>query len=181
MAHPLFDRRDLTAQRDRAGAPPAGADPWHLLLAGLGETNGLLRELLAQESADISELCVSDREPPEQLMANFPTRGVQRMIVRRPGSGGSYPCAAGTPVPVLQPNENRLGGNIVNSGANAVTLYLAADLLEPGTSTPIQGAPQLRLNGGGSSWNLKLSDVLWCGSVIAIADTGGSTLSVAEV
>lgn len=180
MAHPLFDRRDLTAQRDRGGHAPA---PDHgPLLAAIGDTNALLRALLAQESADISELCVSDREPPEALMANFPTRGVQRMIVRRPGNGGTYPLAAGNPTPVLQANENRLGGSIINSGANAVTLYLAADLLQPGSNTPLpQGAPQLRLNGGGGSWDLKLSDVLWCGTVVAVADTGGSTLSVAEV
>lgn len=180
MAHPLFDRRDLTAQRNAATAPaPADIEP---LTLEQRETNRLLRELLTQERADISQLCVSDREPPEATMDNFPAPGARRLIVRRAGAGGLIAVAAGVPTPVLVANENRLGGEIVNGGANGVTLFLSLDLLQPGTSTPLaSGAAQIRLAGGGGAWDLRLSRLLWCGNVIAVADAGGSSLSIAEV
>lgn len=176
--HPLLDRHDLTAARQHAGAPAPADD--RAILAALVETNGLLRALLSQDSSAISELCVSDREPAESLMANFPTRGVQRMIVRRTGAGGLVTLGAAGQAQLLQPNENRLGGRIVNTGANPAILFLAADLLNPGTGAPLgEGAAQIGL-AAGQPWDLKLGDLLWCGSVIAVS-TLGTTLTAAEV
>jgi hypothetical protein len=180
MAHPLLDRRDLTRARDAQGTPAAPAPLDAGLAAEICETNRLLRSLLSQESSDIAELCVSDREPPENRAENFPTRGVTRLIVRRTGNGGLYTLVAAGQAQLLQPNENRLGGRIVNTGANPAVLFLAADLLQPGSAAPLgEGAAQIGLSAG-QAWDLKLGDLLWCGTVIAVS-TLGTTLTAAEV
>lgn len=177
MAHPLFDRRDLTAQRDRARAAPAAAA---VDLTPLAEELRLLRGLLRQEQSEIQELCVTDREPPEQRMENFPLPGSCRLIVRRPGAGGTYALAANVPNQVLEANENRLGGRITGDPVNPITLYLSNDLLSPGTANPLTvAAAQIRLPAAGA-WDLKLGDVLWCGHIIALA-TATSSICVAEV
>lgn len=186
--HPLLNRRDLTAQRELAAREPAQAQaPLELgglasgLASGLAETHRLLRELVREDRARIEQLCVTDREPAQAAMENFPTAGVRRLIVRRAGAGGLYNIAAGTPTPVLAPNEARLGGQVTVSGAGAVVLYLAGDLLTPGGANPLgAGAPQLWLAGNGGSWDLRLGGLLWCGSVIAVA-AAGSSVTVAEV
>ena len=182
--HPLLNRRDLTAQRDRAHtAGPAPAMPdLGGLSAELAETNRLLRALLQAERSEITQLCVTDNEPAQSVMANFPVPGAKRLMIRRPGAGGLYALAAAVPQLVLQPNDNRLGGQIVNVGANAVTLYLSHDLLVPGTANPLpQAAAQIVLNGAGGAWDLRLSNLLWCGGILAVAAAGGSSVSVAEV
>jgi hypothetical protein len=169
--HPLLDRRDLTVARDQ---PPAPAPPQDTgVAAAIAETNALLRALLSQERSDIAELCVSDREPPETRMDNFPTPGVTRLIVRRTGNGGIFTLAAAGQAQLLAPNENRLGGRIVNNGANPAVIFLAADLLQSGAATQI-ALP------AGAAWDMKLGDLLWCGSVIAVSQLG-TTLTAAEV
>jgi hypothetical protein len=179
VTHPLFDRRDLTRARDQAAAPAANGDMGELARE-LAETNRLLRGLLTQEQNEIQELCVTDREPPEQRMENFPLPGACRLIVRRPGAGGTFAVPINTPTSILAANENRLGGRITGDPANPVTLYLSSDLLQPGSGTPLNNAAaQIRLPAGGA-WDLKLGDVLWCGNVIAVAAVA-STVSVAEV
>lgn len=181
MAHPLLDRRDLTAQRDPRNAAPDGDGYYAELCAELAETNRLLRGMLTQDRAGIEQLCVTDREPAQATMENFPTVGARRLIVRRQGAGGLFALAAGVPLAVLQPNENRLGGTIVNAGAGAVTLFLAGDLLTPGGGSPLaQGAPQIQLVANGGTWDLRLGNLLWCGSVIAQA-AANSSVTVVEV
>lgn len=176
MAHPLLNRRDLTAQRDRASAAaPATVD-----LGPLAEELRLLRGLLAQEQSETRQLCVTDREPPERRMENFPLPGTRRLIVRRPGAGGQYALQVNTPLLILEANENRLGGRITGDPVNAITLFLSTDLLSPGSGNPLNvAAAQIRLPAA-DAWDLKLGDVLWCGHVIALA-TVASTVCVAEV
>ncbi|HEX6461110.1 MAG TPA: hypothetical protein VF032_19495 [Thermoleophilaceae bacterium] len=177
MAHPLFDRRDLTAARDVGVATPAGVDVGAELLA----LTRRLDALLLQERTTIEQLCISDIEAQEQCMENFPLRGAKRYIVRRTGNGESVALVANTPTLLVPPNENRLGGIIVVSGAGAVTLALTRDVLEPGGGTPLTvGVPQLFLAANGGSWDFKLSDLLWCGSITAIA-AANTTVTVAEV
>lgn len=180
MAHPLLNRRDLTAQRHERGVATPAAPDLHGLAGELAETNQLLRDLLRQQQSEVTELCVSDREPPEQRMENFPLPGSCRLIVRRPGAGGSYALQANVPNPILEANENRLGGRITGDPANVITLFLSNDLLTPASANPLTvAAAQIRLPVGGA-WDLKLGDVLWCGHVIALA-TIASTICVAEV
>lgn len=184
MAGPLLNRRDVTAARDRqlAGPEPEGSvrDQLAELLHALREQNRLTREQIEGHRADINELCVTDREPAQAAMENFPLPGARRLIVRRAGNGGSYPLSAASPLLVCAANEGRLGGLLTVSGATGVSLYLTTDLLEPGSGTPLAvGAPQIWVPPGGS-WDFQLSDMTWCGNVVAYA-TAATTVLVAEV
>jgi hypothetical protein len=184
VAHPLLDRRDLTAQREQpAPAPDYGhAEGLQALCAELARTNRLLCSMVEQQRAEVVQLCVTDGEVAEAEMLNFPAPAAHRLIVRRPGAGGTFALAANVPTPILLPNDTRLGGQIVNTGAAAVTLFLARDLLVPGSATPLSaGAAQIALNANGGLWNLLLSNLLWSGGVVAVAAVGGSSVSVAEV
>jgi len=163
-------------------AYPDGEGELARLCAELARTNDQLGHLLRQEQAEITQLCVTDREPAQQTMHNFPVPGARRLIVRRAGTGGSPSLAAGVPTLVVAANENRLGGALVNVGNASVTLFLAVDLLEPGSAQPLtMGAPQIGLNANGGAWDFRLGSLLWCGNVIAIAATGGTSLTIAEV
>lgn len=178
MAHPLLDRRDLTAQRElpAPAAPDRGPAPH-----GFPVLEDLVRRLLEQDRAELRQLCVTDREPAQSTMRDFPVPGVVRRIVRRTGQGGLVNLAAGTPALLVAANEARLGGQIVVSGAGAVVLYLAADLLTPGGGAPLgEGAAQIYLTGTGGSWDFQLGPLLWCGNVIAVAQAT-SAVTVAEV
>lgn len=180
MAHPLLDRRDATAARSgNSGA--VDLTPIAALAAEQAATNHALERMLREFNAQSLELCITDREPAQFLMRNFPVPGAQRLIVRRQGTGGQFTLTAGTPLEILQANENRLGGSIVVSGTGNVTLFLTQDLLTPGGGTPLtQGSPQIFLAASGGAWDLRLGNALWCGSVTALS-TAGSTIVVAEV
>lgn len=180
--HPLLDRHDLTAQRRATtGVPESERAELQAVAAELAQTNALLRGLLVNQRADLVHLCVTDREPAEFLMDNFPVPGSRRLIVRRAGAGGTFSLAASTPTLVCAANENRLGGTIVNAGAGTVTLFGSVDLLEPGTATPLSGgAPQWFLVANGGSWDYRFGTMLWCGNVLAVAGAGGTTVTVAE-
>jgi hypothetical protein len=80
-------------------------------------------------------------------------------------------------VKVLESNNRRLGGTIVNKGANNIRLILAPPL----TAGSQQGLGEIWLRALGGSWDFLLGSLLWCGSVCAIAESAESTLTVVEV
>lgn len=178
----LTDRHDVTAQRElEQSPPPAGPSTDGLIVAELLAVVRQLGEKLIAERSSVTQLCVTDREPAQLQMRNFPVPGAQRLIVRRPGAGGSYTLVANTPALLAAANENRLGLIVCNSSAHAITLFGSNDLLEPGTSAPLAaGAGQLIL-GPGQIWGGLLGNLLWCGSVLAVDATGGAVVSVWEV
>lgn len=179
MAHPLLDRHEATAARE---TPHTDLGALVALVAEIAVTNHLLERMLQQDRADTAQLCVTDREPAQLVMADFPVVGARRLITRRTGDGGNYALTQNTPVTVLASSETRLGGQIVNTGTNPVFLYLAGDLLSPGSSTPLpEGVPIIWLAASGGAWDLRLGNVLWCGTVIALATAGASSVVAAEV
>jgi hypothetical protein len=115
----------------------------------------------------------------EAIMENWPVPGARRFIIRRTGEGGTFTVTT-TGAALLDANETRVGGSIVNSGTNPVTITLTANLI--GTSgAPLAGSPQIFLAASGGSWDFRLGNVLWCGHVFAQSSGGSSTLVVAEV
>lgn len=182
----LTNRRDITAARNaqaQVEPEPQSHMPDALLrdlLAEIRLNTALTSQQLQEERADISELCVTDREPAQAAMDNFPVAGAKRLIVRRPGNGGTFAIPVTTPTLLCAANESRLGGLVTVSGATGVTLILTTDLLEPGGSTPLSaGCAQIWVPVGGA-WNFKLSDLVWCGNVLAYA-TAATTVLLAEV
>lgn len=179
MPNALTNRRHITAAREPS-PPPAPADNSGNILAELQIITGLLAKLNRDDRAELAQLCITDREPAQQRLANFPVNGVHRFIVRRTGQGGTFACPTTTPVLVATATEARLGGSIVNSGAGAVTLILTSDIVEPGTTTPLSvGVPQIWLAANGGAWDFLNSGTVWGGNVVAYATTT-SQVTVAE-
>lgn len=141
----------------------------------LARQTAILAATLSQERASIIELAAGDMQHRERMLEDFPAPGSKRLLVHRTGNGNDVAAVPTTGVLALQGNTARLGGTIVNSGANAVILYLCG----AGVATP--GAPAIWLAANGGSWDFRLGNVLWCGNVTAVAQVGASTLTIAEV
>lgn len=141
----------------------------------LGKHTTYLDAILAQLRSESAQVAVSDAVQQEMTLEHFPTTGVKRLLARRTGNGTDVFAVPTTGVLVLPANEARSGGQIVNSGGFAVILYLTAN----GRAT--SGVPAIWLAANGGSWDFKLSNLLWCGSLSAVAQGTASTLSVAEV
>jgi len=184
MAHPLLDRHDTAAQRNHV---PNTDVPIFPPMVDMTHTNELLAQLVTAQTSIIGQLCITDREPAQAHLNNFPYAGLHRLIVRRTGTGGLVPLASGVPTLVCQPNETRLGAFITlgPAAASPVLLVLTVDLIDTGSGVPLTaGAPQITLGsvgGGSADWDFRLSNLLWCGSVTAIAQGGASSVSWAEV
>lgn len=141
----------------------------------LGAQTQLLHALLAESRSDLLEIAVADVQQRELVLDQFPVPGSKRAIVFRTGNGTDNLAVPTTGVLVLPDNASRLGGTIVNSATNPVILYLCAT----GKATP--GVPAIWLAANGGSWDFRLGNVIWGGSVSAVAQIGASTITVAEV
>lgn len=135
----------------------------------------LLDLILEALDTGASQLCISDVAPQPGLQKDFPVMGAQRWILERTPDGRDLPLVAGEDTEILPANVNRLGGSIVNRGEKPVLLYLAkASQKGAGTAT-------IYLAANGGSWDFRLGNLLWCGSITANAQGGVTTLSIAEV
>jgi hypothetical protein len=135
----------------------------------MAELERLLAELIAQTAGQTAMLSISDDNPTE-ISKDFPYGGAVRVLLRR--TPQAIQQQAGTQGLILASNPNRIGGQLVNKAANGVTLFLAA------FANPAAGQVWLPPNGG--TWNLRLSQMLWCGNVFAVADTGNLSIIGAE-
>lgn len=152
-------------------------DPSHVAVAaGLGEQTPILASILAELRSGVLQIGAADVRARELVLDQFPVPGSKRVLPYRTGNG-SDGLAIGTTglTLVIAANEGRLGGMIVNAGANAVILYLTE------RNAPAEGIPAIWLAASGGSWDFRLGNVLWCGNVSAIAITAASSLTVAEV
>lgn len=155
---------------------PNGTDSAQVVQAvELAQQTELLHTLVEHARTDLLQIAIGDMDAQELMLSNFPVAGSKRVIARRTGNGFDTLAVPTTGVLVLPANEGRVGGQIVNSGANAVILYL----WEGGTAKP--GIPAIWLAPNGGSWDFRLSNIPWVGNVTAVAQTAASTLTVAEV
>lgn len=141
----------------------------------LAKHTQLLASILAQSRTDLIEVAVADSEHREMVLEKFPVSGAKRVLAYRTSTGTDGLAVPTTGVLVVSANTGRVGGQIVNSGSNAVILYLCA------AGKAQTGAGAIWLGAGGGSWDFRLGNVLWCGSVSAVAQVASSTLTVAEV
>lgn len=138
----------------------------------------MLRKILAQLRTSTPEVAVGDNSQRELVLEQWPVAGSRRVIAYRTGQGTDGLAIATTVTDVMQGNPARMGGAIVNSGANPIILYLA----KPGSvGLGGGGHPSIYLAATGGAWDFRLGNVTWCGHVCAIAQTAASTLTVAEV
>ena len=156
---------------------PAGnglPDPSHVAIAaGLGEQTPYLKAILAALRGETVELGVSDAYGRELTLDQFPVAGRKRVLAYRTGNGFAALAVPTAGVLALAANEARLGMLLVNTGSNAVALYLS-DLARA-------GVPVVWLAASGGAWDGRLGSLLWSGNVFAVAQTGASTLAGGEL
>lgn len=173
-------RRDI-AQERIPGRPMEASNGQ---LDGISELVGALRNL-EHEPSITSELVIVN---PGQALTE--TRvdaapGFRRTVVVRTSTPPSNLSIPVTGAIIFVGNHARLGGAIVNTGANALLLVLGIDLQNL-TGAPMGGAAQagygtLWLAPNGGSWNFKLTDIIWGGSVYGYALGGTTTIVGVEL
>jgi hypothetical protein len=136
----------------------------------------LLQQMATQSGEGLQTLAVSDNEVPAGIEVDFPVEGARRWIVPRLATGGAFAVPTSL-VSLLEANNRRLGGTVVNKGENNVRLILAS----PQTAGSQQGLGEIWLRANGGSWDFRLGPLLWCGSLCAIAELGATICSVVEV
>lgn len=138
---------------------------------------GLLERLATQEGPGLQTLAVTETEVGGGIEADFPVPGSRRWIIPRVATGGRFKIPNSL-VTLLEANNRRLGGTVVNVGEIDVELILA----NPTTATAQAGLGSIFLRAGGGSWDFRLGSLMWCGSVCAKAlAEAGSVLTVVEV
>jgi hypothetical protein len=138
---------------------------------------GELLEQIAQSTGPgLQTIAITEQELGGGYEVDFPVEGAKRWLVPRLATGGEFAIPTSL-VKVLDANNRRLGGSIVNLGENPVRLVCA----NPRTAASQAGLGVLWLRGLGGSWDFRLASMLWCGSVCAIGLGGASTLAVVEV
>lgn len=156
------------------GQPTQTAD---YLLAEARKHRASLERLIMQfETAPHQIAAVDGSQRQTRKMQDFPVQGVSRYLVPKSGFGGLVTLVAAANTALLPINEARLGLQIINTGSAAVTIYLGA-IGEIG----VRALPQLWLANGGGSWDGLLSETVWCGNICAVAATGGTTVTIAEI
>jgi hypothetical protein len=136
----------------------------------------------ALERESIVDVGLGAVNGPAQWLGNFPNPGHKRYLPtgRAQGSDSlAVPTGIANAVSVCGADSGRLGGTVVNFGANPVVLYLAlTDTVAGGNEN---GLAALWLSASGGSWDFTLgsSSRPWCGPVAAVGQGGPSTLTVA--
>lgn len=133
------------------------------------------------ERAKILQIVVGDFDRQESVLQESPAPGSKRLLIPRFGNGTDQATGAAittTPVEILEKNEGRVGGTIVNYGANAAFLFLCN--LGNLTGGQVHQRPTVWLGAGGGSWDFRLGNVLYGGTVCAASTTLTTTLTVAE-
>lgn len=143
-----------------------------VLIRGNQTTRELLEAIERILRSQPESVAVSEKAPLPHLQPDFPFEGSSRWLLPRVASGGSFELSA-APATVLADNANRLGGTIVNAGEEPATLYLC----DAEAAARPAGVGRIVLIAGGS-WDLRLGNLLWCGSVSGV---GEGQLAVVEV
>lgn len=148
-------------------------------LAEVATTRQLLEGLLAQERYEILQVVVGDFDRRESVLLDSPGTRAKRLLIPRFGQGNSNLAVPATITEICEQDEGRLGGLIVNTGTFPIRLYftIPGKLGGVGAAAPAQ-APHActTLNAAGGSFDFRLGNVLYGGTVCAHGVGGASTL-----
>lgn len=146
----------------------------------LDRQNELLRRMAhAQETEAATLLSVPVGAQRRIVELDEWLPGVTRTVAPDRSHGNDIlALVSATPQDVVMSEPGRIGGQIVNSGASPVILYLA---VASGIQSSAAGRAGLWLAASGGAWDFRLGNALWCGPVCAVAQGGNSSLSVAIV
>jgi hypothetical protein len=136
-----------------------------------------LQLLVEGQDTNVLQLAITDINADPGLQKDFPTPGSQRWLIHRIATGGNVELKSEAIEDVADFNPNRLGGTIVNWGETVVVLFLAL----ASTAKSQGGIAQVVLEPKGGSWDFRLGNLFWCGSVSAKSLAGAGKVSLAEV
>jgi hypothetical protein len=144
----------------------------------LEELQGVLRPADGRRDGwtGVKDVVVGDFDHPEPVLMVVPP--VRRVRVTRHGYGSDdLAVTSTTPILLVQQNEGRLGGWIVNYGVGGLFIYLAN--IDDLQGQEQHNRPALYLEPGGGSWDFGLTNCLWGGSV-SIAAAANTVIAWGE-
>lgn len=143
----------------------------------------LLSAMLLEQRADLLQLAFGPFQRQELVLVDDPIPQAKRLLVPRPGQGGVIPIASSLITTVLEENEGRLGGLIVNSGTVPVRLVFC----RPGEAGGAGNAPSSQAANRpctyltiGGSFDFRQGNALYGGPVQAYGVGGAGQLDVSE-
>lgn len=167
------------------GQPP---NPDAAGAAGVFSAHELISALLAQERAEVLQVAVGNFDRRQAVLYDWPPGAggrTKRLIVPRFGLGATgLAVPSATVTEVCEQNEGRLGGLIVNTGTFPCRLYFTTpgDIGGPGNVLSPQATqrPCTWLGASGGSFDFRLGNVLYGGTICAAGVGGATTLDWAE-
>ena len=163
-------------------APTAAPAPHIPVMRGVGGGGDpvatelrLLEQIRDGSLGGSTSLAVVERAPQSATEIDYPVPGVKRWLLPRVAVGGAIAVPITNWTRVLAWNASRIGGTITNSGTK--TVILALD--EPANVTPVTA--RIFLGAEGGAWDMRLGNLLWGGSVSAMALEAESQLLTVEV
>jgi len=173
----LINRRDVTQERQQRQYAPQGPSDNNpeLVTRHLRNSADRLKHIAEQLDNNIFELCLTDAisEAGTGWLKDFPAPGITRRILQRTGLGWNNLSVPTTGIQLLVANDSRVGCTVINSGTNAIILYLS-DQQRP-------GIPTVWLAASGGAWDGRFANNAWCGNVFAVAQTGASSVCGGEL
>ena len=164
---------DPRAQAHAAAKPP----PEPFAVSAVKDIRLLLRQMVKSQATDLQRIAVTNEGRRGVILENWPPyTSDQRVLVPNGSNGGTYTLTANAPLSIVQSEDARLGGLITAIGPTAITLYLGS----LGDYQANQQRGIVYLGNVGSSWNLRLGEILWAGDIVAVS-TGASQLVTALV
>jgi hypothetical protein len=147
-------------------------------LAVLHELRAVRRMLEANTRTEVlASYAIGNARRRTQEIPDFPVAGGRRVVLGTPGFGATVTLAATVGQLLVPAQETRHGGQLVNSGANPVTVYLCT---VGELTSGLLNVPQFVLEAAGGAWDFTISGLVWVGDVCGLS-TSGSTVTVATV
>lgn len=161
-----------TRMAEMAGKLQDGHVKAEMGLATLARIELLLELMSQQVESDPAMLCVTDDDaPPQVLTKDFPYEGSVRAILLR-SPIAQMPIAPASGGLLFDTNVNRLGGMLVNKAVVGLTIFFC----EVGP-TAGDGSIWIPPNG---TWDFKLGNLLWCGHIFGVPDSGNVNVAACE-
>lgn len=182
IADALTNRHDITAQRHPVVIP--GSQPGMDVAQELTRVLGVLTDILKEPnvSEEFVVMNMGSNVPAEYIE---PHKGLRRTIAQRTAIGPENYNIPQTGAAIYADNPNRFGGQIINTHATSPLLLVLGVDVTGLSGSPFEGARNgygtLWLSPGGGSWNFKLTDVLWAGSVYGFGVSATVTIEATEV
>lgn len=174
---------DLHQPEGSTPPPPSGGLDPELTDPYTAKELALLQQIARGVAADPLNIAATNIGQHPKTYADFPFPGYTRIVIPREPVGGIFKPTV--PVELLPANPNRLGGRISVTGESAFLVLAPVQRVQEGEAGIPPGVGVITVPKDGS-WDLRLGNALWCGSISCWVFGGGEeeetpTIAVAEI